>query len=239
MKNENKKNGYAYSKRWFDFMLESKEMVRPIHTALYFWIVEMNNRQQWKEVFGLPTEYSMKAIGIKGRLHYKNALDDLIKWGFVNLVSKSKNQHMSNQISLCLPVTLSNKQDNLPVTLSNNCLQRKVTSKRTKGYKQADLPVTLSYTYKTEEQTILNYFKSEKTNSLFIDFLKNEEKNGRSLSEERIKSLIQNLKDVAETEGEMNASINQAIAGNYSSFRVVKDRKIGIQEQIEERERRR
>lgn len=114
------KNGYKYTKQWYQFVFETKEMVRPIHAALYFWIVELNNQLHWKEVFGLPTQYSMQAINVKGRRHYQKALEDLIKWGFVKLVSKATNQHNSNQISLNLLSTLSNKQ----------------------GYKQADLPGT-------------------------------------------------------------------------------------------------
>jgi hypothetical protein len=239
MGKENKKNGYAYSKQWFEFISETKEMVRPIHTALYFWIVELNNRAQWEDVFGLPTDYSMKSIRIKGRQHYKKALDDLIKWGFVKLISKSPNQHISNQVSLCLPDTLSNKQKNLPDTLSNTSLIPKVSTSDTKGINQVGLPDTLSNTYKTKEQTILNFFKSfksENLNMLFITFLKiQEEENHGPLSEVRVKALVQNLNDVAKTDYDKVASINQSIGGRYRIFKVVQDRIKGITEQESER----
>ena len=96
------KNGYAYSRQWFEFVFKTNEMVTPIHTALYLWIVELNNQLQWKEVFGLPTNYSMQAIGLKTYKSYKKALDDLIKWGFVDLKTKSYNQWTCNQIALVL-----------------------------------------------------------------------------------------------------------------------------------------
>ena len=69
-KNE-KITGYSLSRQWFDFTFETKEMVTPTHTALYFWIIELNNQLHWKEVFGLPTAYSMEAIHLKSYKSYK------------------------------------------------------------------------------------------------------------------------------------------------------------------------
>lgn len=80
MKNE-KLNGYALSRQWFDFTQETSEMVTPMHTALYFWIIDLCNRLQWKEVIGLPTDHTMNAIRIKSYKSYKKSLDDLIRWG--------------------------------------------------------------------------------------------------------------------------------------------------------------
>lgn len=107
---KDKINGYALSRQWFDFVFETTEAVRPIHTALYFWIMELNNQLQWKEVFGLPTKHSMRAINVSGYQHYKKALDDLIRWGFIDLIAKSQNQHTCNQIKINLLHTLSTKQ---------------------------------------------------------------------------------------------------------------------------------
>ena len=99
-KTNNDKNGYQLTKAWFDFILNSSEVTTTLHTSLFLWIVELNNRLQWKDVIGLPTDYSMQASCMKSYKSYKNTLDDLIKWGFVILVSKSHNQHTCNQIAL-------------------------------------------------------------------------------------------------------------------------------------------
>ena len=104
------KNGYAYSRQWFEFIFETEEMITPAHTSLYLWIVELNNRLQWKEVFGLPTQYTMQASRIKSYKYYKKTLDDLIKWGFINLISKSKNQFTCNEIALVLHTKAVSKQ---------------------------------------------------------------------------------------------------------------------------------
>lgn len=100
--NDGKKNGYALSRQWFDFTAETSEMVNTIHTALYFWIVDLNNRLNWKDVIGLATDHTMNAIRIKSYRSYKKALDDLIRWGFLDLVGKSTNQHTCNQVALVL-----------------------------------------------------------------------------------------------------------------------------------------
>jgi len=96
------KNGYALSRQWFNFTAETSEMVSTIHTALYFWIVDLNNRLNWKEVIGLPTDHTMNAIRIKSYRSYKRALDDLCRWGFLTLVTKARNQHTCNEVALVL-----------------------------------------------------------------------------------------------------------------------------------------
>lgn len=110
METENIKNGYALSRQWFEFIHNTKEVITPIHTALYFWICELNNQLQWKNIFGLPTAYSMQAIGTKCYKSYKRALDDLIKWGFIELIQKSQNQYTSNQIALVLKTKAQPRQ---------------------------------------------------------------------------------------------------------------------------------
>lgn len=114
---EDKINGYELSRQWFNFIHETSEMISPIHTALYFWIVELNNQLQWKPVFGLPTNYSMQSAGVKTYKAYKKALDDLIRWGFVELIQKSYNQHTCNQVALVLKTKANDNPDELLSTL--------------------------------------------------------------------------------------------------------------------------
>lgn len=105
------KNGYALSRQWFNFTAETSEMVSTIHTALYFWIVDLNNRLNWKEVIGLPTDHTMNAIRIKSYRSYKRALDDLCRWGFLTLVTKARNQHTCNEVALVLKAKAEAKAD--------------------------------------------------------------------------------------------------------------------------------
>lgn len=93
-------NSYELSRNWFDWCFENPEKISPNHTAMYFFIIEHCNRLGWKEKFGLPMEMTKDAIGIKNYRTYSNTLNDLIEWGFIKLIQKSKNQYSSNVIAI-------------------------------------------------------------------------------------------------------------------------------------------
>lgn len=93
-------NAYNLSRMWFDFAFDNPEQIKPAHCALYFFAIEHCNRLGWKKKFGLPSSMAMEAIGIKSYNTYKSTLADLVEWGFVEMVQKSKNQYSSNIIAL-------------------------------------------------------------------------------------------------------------------------------------------
>jgi len=93
-------NGYLLSRNWFDFCFENPEKIKPVHTALYFFCIDLCNRLGWKKKFGLPTAMTKEAIGIKSYNSYKKTLNDLIDFGFIKMIETSKNQYSSNVISL-------------------------------------------------------------------------------------------------------------------------------------------
>jgi hypothetical protein len=100
MGSSNNKNGYSLSHQWFDFAIENQDKISPVHAALYFWLIELNNRLGWKEKFGLPTQYSMAAIGTTAYNTYKKTLNDLEAWGFLKIISRARNQHTSTIVAL-------------------------------------------------------------------------------------------------------------------------------------------
>lgn len=93
-------NGYDLSRKWFNWCFENPEKIKPNHTALYFFAVEHCNRLGWKQKFGMPTTMAMEAIGIKSYNTYIQTLNDLIEWGFVEIIERSKNQYSSNIVAL-------------------------------------------------------------------------------------------------------------------------------------------
>ena len=93
-------NGYELSRKWFDFCFDNPEKIKPNHSALYFFAIEHCNRLGWKEKFGFPTEMAKDAIGIKNYRTYINTLNDLVDWGFLKMIEKSKNQYSANIIAL-------------------------------------------------------------------------------------------------------------------------------------------
>jgi len=112
MGSSNDKNGYNLSHQWFDFALDNRDKISPVHAALYFWLIELNNRLGWKETFGIPTQHSMAAIGTTAYNTYKKALNDLEAWGFVKIISRAKNQHTSTVVALLKSYKAQLKQTN-------------------------------------------------------------------------------------------------------------------------------
>ena len=93
-------NVFALSRRWFDFCFKNPELIRPSHTAIYFFAIEHCNRMGWKRKYGFPTTMVMEAVGIKSYTTYKQTLDELVNWGFIEMVERTKNQFSSNIIAL-------------------------------------------------------------------------------------------------------------------------------------------
>lgn len=93
-------NGYELTRKWFNWVYENPDKVRPTHTAVYLWAVELCNRMGWKEKFGIPAMDAMEHVGIKSKDTYYKAFNDLVDWGFVKIVQRSKNGNSANIISL-------------------------------------------------------------------------------------------------------------------------------------------
>jgi len=93
-------NSYELSRNWFDWCFDNPEKIKPVHTAIYFFSIEHCNRLGWMPKFGLPTEMVKSAIGVHSYNTYIDALNDLVEWGFIKMIQKSKNQYSSNIIAL-------------------------------------------------------------------------------------------------------------------------------------------
>jgi len=94
------KNGYAYTKQWFDFAQANFEKIKPVDGILYLYCVELNNSLKWAEKFGLPAYNTMKIIGVRDYKTYKKAFNNLEKWGLIKVIERSKNQWTSTIIAL-------------------------------------------------------------------------------------------------------------------------------------------
>lgn len=97
---DNKTDIFKLIRDWWNFAFENPDLVKPNHSALYFFIIEHGNRLGWKDKFGLPSTMTMEAIGIKSYNTYINTFNDLVEWKFIILVEKSRNQYSSNIIAI-------------------------------------------------------------------------------------------------------------------------------------------
>lgn len=85
---------------FWDFAFENPEKISPNHCALYCFVINHSNRLGRKEKLGLPTEMAKEAIGMKSYKTYAATLNDLVDWGFINMLERSKNQYSSNIVAL-------------------------------------------------------------------------------------------------------------------------------------------
>ena len=152
-------NGYELSRNWFDFCFENPEKVKPNHTALFFFAVEHCNRLGWKEKFGFPTEMAKDAIGIKNYRTYINTLNDLIDFGFIEMIEKSKNQYSANIIAIV-------KNTKAPTKALDKALSKHSQKQGTK-HSQSTVSINKQETSNKEQITI---FKEKWSNTSFKQF---------------------------------------------------------------------
>ena len=91
---------FKLTRAFWDFAFENPEKIKPNHCALYLFIVEHCNRLGWKHKFGLPTTMVKDAIGIRSYNTYITTLNDLVEFGLIDLIEKSKNQYSSNIVAI-------------------------------------------------------------------------------------------------------------------------------------------
>lgn len=93
-------NTFNLSREFFKWCFENSRKITPSHIAIYFFIIDLNNRLGWKKEIGLPSEHCMETLGIKKHQTFLKYLNELAEFGFIKIVQKSKNQYTSNIISI-------------------------------------------------------------------------------------------------------------------------------------------
>ncbi len=91
---------YKLYRDFWDFAFENPEKIKPNHIAVFSFAIEHCNRLGWKKKYGFPTAMAMDAVGIKSYNTYISALNDLVEFGFIQMIEKSKNQFSANIIAL-------------------------------------------------------------------------------------------------------------------------------------------
>lgn len=93
-------NSYELSRAFIDYAFDNPDKINPTHYAIYFFAIEHCNRLGWKRKFGLPSQMVMEAIGVKNWRTYIKCFNDLVEFGFIEVIEKSKNQYSSNIIAI-------------------------------------------------------------------------------------------------------------------------------------------
>ncbi len=91
---------FKLNRYFWDYAFNNPEKIKPNHCAVYYFALEHSNRLGWKEKFGFPTSMVLEATGIKSYSVYKKTFDELVTFGFFDVIEYSKNQYSSNIIAL-------------------------------------------------------------------------------------------------------------------------------------------
>ena len=83
---------YKLNRYFWDFAFNNTGKIKPNHIAVYQFAIEHCNRLGWKKQFGFPTSMVLDAVGIKSYSVYKTTFDDLVTFGFFDVIEYSKNQ---------------------------------------------------------------------------------------------------------------------------------------------------
>lgn len=97
---EEKLDYFKLMRDFWDYAFKNPEIIKPNHCAIYAFAVEHCNRLGWKEKFGFPTSMVLDAVGIKSYSVYKKSFDELVDFGFFEVIEYSKNQYSANIIAL-------------------------------------------------------------------------------------------------------------------------------------------
>ncbi|UHG92535.1 hypothetical protein [Spirosoma oryzicola] len=87
-------NGYQLTKAFYDEVEINEAMqiaCKAHHHSLFTWICELRNRSG-REILDLPVDYTMRMAFIGSQHTLSNAIEDLAKWGLIEVLMKTKGQ---------------------------------------------------------------------------------------------------------------------------------------------------
>ncbi len=210
-------NSYELSRMFFDWCFINPEKITPNHCALYFFAIEHCNRLGWKKKFGLPTTMTKEAIGIKSYNTYKKTLTDLVNWGFIQMIEKSKNQYSSNIIAL-------SKFDKALDKALDKAMTKHLT-KQSESTRQSNSSINkhnnIEHNNNKQEG---KYFEDDFLNSVFKDYLKMRKEIKKPASEKAIELCIKKLEKLSNGNTEIKTKIlEQSILNSWQGIFELKE----------------
>jgi hypothetical protein len=175
-------NGYQLTDAWFEFRFQHPDEVSHAHTELYFYLVYHWNKLSQKEKFGLPSAVTMEATGIRNYKTYRNALRDLARFGFIDIVQESVNQHQAMIVAWgkntkALTETLPEALTKAVTKALTDIVELK--NNRTKEPKKGDFDLSVYQDYAPiikkwidYKKTLRESYKSQMTLDIFVRKLK-------------------------------------------------------------------
>jgi hypothetical protein len=224
---DNEYSSYELSRNWFDFCFENTEIVNPTHIALYFFCIEHCNRLGWKDKFGLPTQMAMDAIGVKNWRTYIKAFNDIVDWGFIKVIQKSKNQYSANVIAVVKNTKALSKAN----TKALSKAMQKHSQKQCNGTADIDKqlkPINNLNQIKIdiEKEFDLSFLEKEFEDTFFdwIEYKKNRKESYKS--QKSLQACYKNMKQLSGEDAETaKLIVEKSMANNWAGLFELKEKK--------------
>jgi hypothetical protein len=233
--------GYELSRNWFDFCFENTDLITPTHTAVYFFCIEHCNRLGWKSKFGLPTQMAMDAIGVKNWRTYIKAFNDIVDWGFIKLVQKSKNQYSANVIAIVKNTKANTKAiteanaiaDTTASTGAAIVKNTKALSKAIQKHSQkqcngiADIDKQLKPNNNLNKKSFDFSFVENEFKKVFFEWLEYKKQRKESYkSQKSLQAAYKKLKDISGGDFEIaEKCVEESMANNWAGLFALKEKK--------------
>ena len=153
----------------------------------------------------------MDAIGVRKYQTYGNALSDLVEWGFIKMIEKSKNQYSANIISI--NATPKNGKALDKALVKHGAKQCKST-----GQSIGSIDKQLNNQTKNKE----TYFEDEKLNTMFEEFIEHRKQVKKTMTERSITMHVKKLN--AESVPNAIKMIEKSIEHGWSSVYELKEK---------------
>ena len=200
-------NTYRFSKYWFEFAYNNEE-VNSNHTAMVFYIIDLANRLNWVEKFGLPTLQSQQTLKMRSYKTYKKTLEDLVDLGVIEILQKSTNQYIATLICFNSALVSALVKNTEPITEAST----KASPNQSRHNKTILNYIKTNYKL-IETTTKDDYFEEEVKVDFELDIeSKKEELKNESL--EFLKDLPQDKKNLLKSSGLNNVLVYETERGN-------------------------
>lgn len=93
------RNGFDLIKNFYSWVFNNQRELKSQHIALYMFLVNQNNRNNWVEWFKCPYDLGMAGSAINSKKTYYNTLHQLEDWGLIGYQAGHSN-HRAPLISL-------------------------------------------------------------------------------------------------------------------------------------------
>lgn len=203
-------------RNFWDFSFSNPEKIKPTHVAIYSFSIEHCNRLGWKKKFGYPTSMVMEATGIKSYSVYKKHFDDLVNYGFIEVIEYSKNQYSSNVIAL--------KENDKALNKALDKAFIKHLTKQSESTQQSISSIDKQITRKqlNKEQIKQLEFLLNESNEIvncFLKWIDYKNERGEYYKEKSLSTVFKKIKTLSNNNHLIaNEIIDNSIVGNWSGL---------------------